>query len=366
MTDSTPIDELARADVRALPLYAPDAANALVDLSDNTNLWGTPPAVMRSLGEGPPSAMARYPSLYGSPLRRAVLHYLGFADTDDLAVLTGCGSDDIIDSTMRAFGEPGERVAFSSPTFTMVPLFARLNGLTPVAVPLTAEFDIDAQRLVECRAKITYLCAPNNPTATAVSRAAVEYVISHAPGIVLLDEAYAEFAPEIFADLLATRPRLIVARTFSKAFGLAGLRIGVGVGSKRLIEFVARARGPYKVTSLAERAALAALDPAPDGLPWVLARAADAVHNRDRMIAELQRLGFAPLPSATNFIMIPTARARMLAGRLAEHGVIVRAFTGLPQEIPAFADNGSSALRISIGPWAMLQVVLDRLAELGP
>jgi histidinol-phosphate aminotransferase len=355
---------LARAEVRALPLYAPDLAECAVDVSDNTNLWGAPPAARRALAEAPGAALARYPSLYSTPLRGAVLRYVGLDGAGGTGVVTGCGSDDVIDSTMRAFGAPGDRIAFSAPSFSMIPTFARLNGLDPVSIPLTARFDVDAERLVHIGAKITYLCTPNNPTATALSREAVEYVAAHASGIVLLDEAYAEFAPETLVGLVTRFERLIVTRTFSKAFGLAGLRVGYGVGGTEVVGMVERARGPYKVNALAERAVLAALVESDDALGWVRAHAALAVENRERLAAGLRALGLAPLPSAANFVFVPTARARLIARGLRERGVLVRAFSGLPMDLAPLAASEGAALRIGVGPWEMMQAVLDALGAM--
>jgi histidinol-phosphate aminotransferase len=354
--------DLARADVRALPLYAPDVADCAVDVSDNTNLWGASPAARRALSAMSSAGVSRYPSLYSSPLRNAVLRYLGLTEAS-ASVVTGCGSDDVIDATMRAFGQAGARIAFSAPTFSMIPTFARLNGIEPVSIPLTTDYDVDAERLVECGAAITYLCTPNNPTATALSRAAVEHVVTHARGIVLLDEAYAEFAPETFVDLVPRHERLLVTRTFSKAFGLAGLRVGYGVGSRDLIGLVERARGPYKVNAFAESAVLASLGDGEDALGWVRAHASLAVETRERVASALQEIGLEPLPSAANFVFVPTTRAREIGARLRAEGVLVRAFTGLPIELPSLAASGGAALRIGVGPWDVMQRVLDALVR---
>jgi histidinol-phosphate aminotransferase len=246
----------------------------------------------------------------------------------------------------------------------MIPAFARLNGLDAVSIPLTAGYDVDAERLVHIGAKITYLCTPNNPTATALSREAVEYVATHANGIVLLDEAYVEFAPETFVDLVARCDRLIVTRTFSKAFGLAGLRVGYGVGNTDVVGMVERARGPYKVNALAERAALAALDDSDDALGWVRAHATLAIAHRERLAAELLPMGLVALPSAANFLFVPTARASAFARGLRSRGVLVRALTGLPTDLAPLAASGGAALRIGVGPWEMMQTVLGALAEI--
>jgi histidinol-phosphate aminotransferase len=354
---------LARDAVRTLPLYAPDLAECAVDVSDNTNLWGASPAARRALADAPVSALARYPSLYSTPLRTAVLRYAGLERASGIGVVTGCGSDDVIDSTMRAFGAPGDRIAFSAPSFSMIPTFARLNGLEPVAIPLTARYDVDAERLVHIGAKLTYLCTPNNPTATALSREAVEYVAAHASGVVLVDEAYAEFAPETFVDLVTRYERLVVTRTFSKAFGLAGLRVGYGIGGTEVVGMVERARGPYKVNALAERVVLATLQDSDDALGWVRAHAGLAVENRERLAAGLRGLGFVPLPSAANFLFVPTPRGAAIARALRAREVLVRAFTGLPVDLAALAASEGVALRIGVGPWEMMQAVLDALAE---
>jgi len=354
---------LARESVRGLPLYVPEAAAGALDLSDSVNLWGTPPAALRALVEPQGGLVSRYPSPRSESLAPALLRYLGLGDTAGVRAVTGCGSDDVLDSAMRAFGVAGDRIAFSAPTFSMVPLFARLNGLEPLPIPFGDDFDLDADRLVASRAKITYLCAPNNPTGTGISRTAVEHVVSCATGIVLLDEAYAEFAPESFADLVARYERLVVVRTFSKAFGMAGLRIGYAAGAASVIGMIERARGPYKVSVLAERAALAALADTNDALGWVHERARLAVEIRDRVAIALMAMGFPPLPSAANFLCIPTRDATRLAARLRECGVLVRHFTGLPREPRTLARADGAALRVGIGPWEVMQRFLDAFAE---
>jgi histidinol-phosphate aminotransferase len=363
MTVTPDTMRLAREGMGALPLYAPDLADCAIDLSDNTNLWGAPPAALRALHESPIAALSRYPTLYSEPLRAALLEYVGFADSPGIGVVTGCGSDDVLDSTMRAFGAGGDSIAYSAPTFSMIPVLARLNGLRPVPIPFAKDFDLDAECLVDADAKITYLCAPNNPTGTPVSRAAVEYVVAKARGIVLIDEAYAEFAPEVFADLVAQNERVVIARTFSKAFGLAGLRVGYGVGTNDVVRLIERARGPFKVNTLAERTVRAALEESPDALGWVREHATLAIANRARLIAGLRELGLESLPSAANFVMVPTPRALEIFRAMSVRGVLVRAFTAMPRDLPVFAESNGAALRIGVGPWDMMQTTLDVLGE---
>ena len=353
-----------RSAIACLPLYADDenASQYAIDLGDNTNLWGMPPAAEQALRELPGAVLSRYPSPYSEPLKAALLAHVGCPNA---GIVTGCGSDDVIDLAMRAFGAPGDSIAFPSPTFSMIPVFARINGLAPMAIPLRdadSGYDVDAERLAESGAAIIYLCSPNNPTGTTMSRAGLEYILERSRGIVVLDEAYAEFAAASHVDLIAGSDRLLVTRTLSKAFGLAGLRIGYGIGDPQLVSIVERARGPYKVTVAAERATLAALSARADGREWVRSHAALACKHRDRFAEGLRRIGLAPLPSDANFVLVPTKRASALAAHLRAAGIRVRVFTELPSQIAAFATAEGKALRISVGPWEMMERALTALA----
>jgi len=368
--DSAPnVSDLVRHDIAALSTYTEGRAEGgalnviatdVCDLSDNTNLWGAPPAAQSALRDSQP---ARYPTPYSDRLKEALGRYTGI---DGASIVTGCGSDDVLDAAMRTFADPGDRIAYSVPTFSMIPTLARVNGLLPVEVPLRDEsqaFDIDPDRLVESGAKIIYVCAPNNPTGTAVSRSSLEQLVDRAPGIVIVDEAYAEFAPQTNADLVRHSERIVVTRTLSKAFGLAGLRIGYGIAAQNTVDFIERARGPYKVNTVAERAAFAALADTPDALGWVREHARIACENRDRFVAGLRELGFAPFPSLTNFVLVPHANAVELGRTLLADGIIVRTLTNLPRTVAPLSTAAGRALRISIGPWSMMTRVLDSLAR---
>lgn len=130
-----------------------------------------------------------------------------------------------------------------------------------------------------------------------------------------------------------------------------------------MVGMVERARGPYKVNALAERAVLAALEDTADGLRWVRAHAALAVENRERLMPRLRALGMPSLPSSANFVLVPTARSASLARHLRERGVLVRAFAGLARDLPELAASNGEALRIGVGPWEIMEQVIDALAE---
>jgi histidinol-phosphate aminotransferase len=352
MTPPSSLD-VARDAYRAISLYAPNREPARIDVSDNTNLWGVPPAAERAVREVGTSTVTRYPSLYAPQLKAALADYLG---VEPSMIVTGCGSDDVLDSAIRAFAEPGDRVAVPAPSFAMIPIFARMNGVEPVTVALTGACDVDADAMLATEARIIYLCSPNNPTGNALSRAAVERIVREAPGVVIVDEAYAEFSAAPSAvDFLGAHERLLVSRTMSKAFGLAGLRVGYAAGAPALVAEVEKSRGPYKINALAERAAVAALR---DDMAWVRDHVAEAVANRERLSGELRALGLAPVPSEANFVLAPTPRGVALARRMRELGVAVRAFDDLGRDVPAFREAGGQGLRISVGPWAAMAETL--------
>ena len=336
-----------REGVAELALYVGGAACA-VDLSDNTNLWGAPPGTARILTEATQLA-SRYPTSGAAELARVIAHYAGV--TPEMVVV-GCGSDDVIDSAFRAFGVPGARVAYIEPTFSMVPVFACTNGLVPVGVTGGDDLDRVLRSLRDARADIVYLCSPNNPTGSALSREFIERVLHELDALVILDEAYGEFTDAPGLELARASDRLLVTRTFSKAFGLAGMRVGYGIACAPVAGAVARARGPYKVGGVAEEVALGAMR---DDLQWMRHHALLAVAERRWLERQLAGRGLAAMTSEANFLLVPSTRAPELAAALRTRGIGVRAFSALP--------GIGDALRITAGPRPMMEALTVALDE---
>jgi histidinol-phosphate aminotransferase len=338
-------DALARADFVSIPRYTA-GAGATTDLSDNTNQWGVPPGAAAALRAG--LDVSRYPDMYGDSLKQTVAKMAGI--TPD-CVVTGNGSDDILDCVIRAFAAPGDTVAHPDPTFVMLPVFSRINGITPVPVPLAADYSMDADALLATNARIIYLCSPNNPTASPTSVDAIRHIVANARGLVLIDEAYAEFTG--LQGFLAEAPaleRVVVCRTLSKAYGLAGLRVGYAAASPKIIETIEKSRGPFKLNMMAERAAVEAMT---TDAAWVAAHVREAVASRDKLAAELRAMGFAPIPSVANFLLVPTPEAFALASSLRAGGIAIRPF----RELRGIGD----AFRITAGPWPVMERALSLL-----
>ena len=234
----------------------------------------------------------------------------------------------------------------------MLVTFARVNGLEPAPVPFREDGDVDVDALLAQRAAITYVCSPNNPTGTGVSAAALERVVSRAEGLVLVDEAYGEFSGRSAVPLLPGAPQLLVTRTLSKAFGLAGLRVGYGLAAPEVVQVLEKVRGPYKVNVLGEKAALAALG---EDVPWVLRHVEDAVANRERLRVSLEALGLRALPSAANFLCLPVPDSAALGRALLGEGIKVRVLRALP--------GIGDAIRVGVGPWDGMERLLVALRE---
>ncbi|HEX6259934.1 MAG TPA: aminotransferase class I/II-fold pyridoxal phosphate-dependent enzyme, partial [Woeseiaceae bacterium] len=199
-------------------------------------------------------------------------------------------------------------------------------------------------------ARVRYLCTPNNPTGTVTPLA----VIAKLPGVVLLDEAYAAFSDDDHAAFAAGSSSLISVRTMSKAWGLAGLRVGYAIGPAQLVREIEKSRGPYKVSAVAEAAAVAAITN--DGA-WVADVVAQTRRNRARLMDELTALGVGYLPSAANFVLIRLpagCNATSMNDALRQRGVAARPFSQLR--------GVGECLRVTVGPWSMLEAFLAAFA----
>jgi histidinol dehydrogenase len=359
-----------RMPYRSLGLYDPSRPPVDVDLSANTNLWGACPPALDALQSSPPPTA--YPTPYASDLKAAIA---GACDLEPGQVVTGCGSDDLIDSALRAFCEPGAVVAFPAPTFPMADVFARMNAAEPRPVPLGPDGLLGDGALNTLRgADVVYLCRPNNPTGAMIPRRQVQALLDGARGLVLVDEAYGEYAGESLLDLALESTRGVILRTFSKAYGLASLRVGYALGPEPLIRILERSRGPYKVGGQAERAAVAAIR---EGGSWVTDVVRQTVLNREALAATLRARGLRVLESRANFVLVAPPEspvsgmdggmeggvdgagsdgwAQAVRAALLERGILVRAFPAL--------EGVGDAVRVTVAPEPIMERFLLALDE---
>lgn len=292
-------------------------------LDANENPYGPPPEVLEALGS------MEFPNIYPDPesrrLRAALAEDTGLGAEH---ILVGCGADELIDLIMRCTLEPGDKILDCPPTFTMYAFDAAVNGASVVKVPRLSNFALDVPAILEAvkndKPKLVFLTSPNNPDGCLVTDEELKEVLKQ-PVLVVLDEAYVEFALEPSRMQWVTEyENLIVLRTFSKRAGLAGLRVGYGGFPLSLIEYLWRAKQPYNVSVAAEIAACAALTN-----PKYLEDVKEAlVNERERLFVELKGISFLePYPSHANFILCSVTgnkSAKQLKTDLAKEGVMVR------------------------------------------
>jgi histidinol-phosphate aminotransferase len=309
------------------PVRSPDGRS--YPLASNESPYEPPPAVVKAIGEAA-LGVHRYPDDAATELIAEIARHLGVAED---AVAVGCGSVGICQMLLEAVAEPGTEVLYAWRSFEAYPLLTALSGATSVQIPLrdgVHDLAAMADALTE-RTRLVFVCNPNNPTGTAVHRAELASFLDRVPAdcLVVLDEAYREYVrDERVPDgltLLAGRPNVLVLRTFSKAYGLAGLRVGYAVGDPALIAGVRKAHLPFSVNSVALAAALAALGSEAE----LMARVESTVQERGRVRAALIEQGYSVPAGEANFLWLELGdRSAAFAAACAAAGVAVRAFAG--------------------------------------
>lgn len=349
-----------RPEIAALPPYRqgrPAPANGF-KLSSNENPWGPVPAVERAIAAAA-AEVNRYPDATALTLRERLAERWGVSPDE---VLVGAGSVSLLAQFVLAAAAPGDEVVYSWRSFEAYPGLVTVAGAASVQVPNRPDHGHDLDAMAEAitdRTRVVIVCSPNNPTGVAVTREEFERFMERVPAdrLVLLDEAYAEFVRDDAAvdgsALTGRYPNLVVLRTFSKAYGLAGVRVGYAIGPVPILDAARATAIPLGVTGVATAGAIAAMSPDAEAELLrrvdVLAQRRDAL--RDALIAE----GW-PIPEAQgNFVWLPTGeRTGDVAERLFDAGIVARAFPG-------------DGIRVSVGEEESVDVLLTVLGELvGP
>lgn len=318
-------------------LLAEAGITEAIKLASNENPYGPPPGAVEAIRQHA-AGVSRYPDGDARVLKASLAERHGVSPAH---VLVGNGSSEILELVIKTFAGPGDEVVFSSRAFIMYPLYARAAGAVEVSVPeadgLAHDLDAMAAAVTE-RTKVVCIANPNNPTGTVHSYADIQRLLDRIPGnvVVLLDEAYYEFMDASKRHGGLSHPGLVVCRTFSKAFGLAGCRIGYGIANPAIFSLVNRFRPPFNTSVLAQAAALAALK---DEV-WVADRVAETLAERDGLESWLADAGLLAGRSAANFVLIRHAQSERLMQGLERQGVIPR-----PLQPYGMADY----LRITVG-----------------
>jgi histidinol-phosphate aminotransferase len=346
-----------RDDLRGLEPYGAPQKHVRVQLNVNENTHPIPEAVATDIVTALAQAVMgvnRYPDREFTELRDSLAGYLGHGlDRDNIWAANG--SNEVLQQTLQAFGGPGRSVLGFPPTYSMHSIIASATGTRWIEAQRDAGYEISPDTAVRAieqeRPDIVFLCSPNNPTGTALALETIEAAYDATEGILLVDEAYAEFADEATAlTLLEGRPRLLVSRTMSKAFAFAGARLGYLAADPAVVDALRLVRLPYHLSALTQAAAVAALRHA----PAMLAMVDDIKSQRDRMVAALPQLGYSPLPSASNFVLFGgVADPHSVFEQLLAQDILIRE-VAIPNH-----------LRVTAGSDAETTIFLDALARLG-
>lgn len=325
----------------------------IIKLNTNENPYPPSPKVFAALRNAVNPSLRLYPEPLSDSLRVTASRVFGVMPSN---VIAGNGSDELLSMLLRCFVGPGDRVAFPVPTYSLYDTLVEIQDGDAVRVDFPPDFSLP-QSLAEQKGKLTFLCNPNAPSGTLVPLAAIEKLARALSGVLVVDEAYIDFADSDGASsipLIQRLPNLIVLRTFSKSFSLAGMRIGLAFASEEIIAGMMKVKDSYNLNRLSLVAATAALQ----DLPWMNRNARRIRQSRKRLGNALQRLGFQVYPSHANFVLARKQGENLkpVYEALKRRMILVRYFdrAGL-----------QDCLRITVGKPKEVQTLLKELAALG-
>jgi histidinol-phosphate aminotransferase len=316
----------------------------------NTNEAPLPPSprVLEAIRAAADESLRLYPSPTARPAREAIARRFGL---DPVHVALGNGGDELIEMCFRAFAGPGETVAYPTPTYPLLEPLARVHETRTSTHPIEQPWDLPPG-LGADPSRLKFIVNPNSPTGALFDREAVEAVVAASSGVVVIDEAYVDFAPHDCLPLLDRYPNVLLLRTFSKSYALAGMRIGFALGPIELIEALDAVKDSYNLDRLAIVAAVAAIEDEDHHRRIV----DEVVTNREALETSLETLDFEVVPSSTNFVFArpPKPAAEVVAG-LRERKVLVRHYDREPI---------AGWLRITVGTRDQQEKLLSALREI--
>jgi histidinol-phosphate aminotransferase len=317
------------------PGEQPSPGERVVKLNTNENPFPPSPKVMQAIQQVEPEMLRRYPSPSAHGFREAAAGVLGV--TADM-ILAGNGSDDLLTIATRTFVPHGGTLVSPDPSYSLYPVLARLEEAKYVAVPWSNEWSLPVNELVAAKGDAIYLANPNAPSGTFVTPSQVAELAARFDGLVLIDEAYVDFAEDNCLSLVREFANVVVCRTMSKAYSLAGMRFGYAVAQPDVVHEMAKVKDSYNCDAIAICAATAAIqDQEYARRTWEHVRG-----ERQRLTSELQQLGWSVLPSQANFILatVPNGRGKEAYLKLKQQGILVRHF-----DRPGLTDK----IRITVG-----------------
>ncbi|HWB53373.1 MAG TPA: histidinol-phosphate transaminase [Tepidisphaeraceae bacterium] len=313
-----------------VPGKQPASGQRVVKLNTNENPFPPSPRVMQAIAQIEPELLRRYPD----PMSRTFCESAGrLHKVSPECILTGNGSDDILAIAMLTFLSPADTVAMPDPTYSLYPVIAELDEVKVALVPWEKDWSLPTKALLATKPKAIFLANPNAPSATFVSPQALDELAGNFDGLLLIDEAYVDFADDNCIPLIKEHENVVVTRTLSKAYSLAGLRFGYAIAQPQVVREMNKAKDSYPCDAISIVAATAAIeDQEYARQTWEHVRG-----ERTRISAELSQLGWSVLPSHANFLLAspPDGDAKQVFEGLEAQGILVRYFNspGLSDKI---------------------------------
>ena len=341
-------DEIMRETTRNFEVYYNPKLNGEIRLDTNTNVLGSNPAAEKYLAENRWD-LNGYPNTYSNGLREALGELYGL-DKDNF--IAGNGSDEMLDVTFKTFTNWGDNSVVPVPSYTLYDYFVEMNGGKAHEVDLTEDFQLDVDEIVKQDAKVAIMPSPNNPTGNCFRQKDIEEILSRFNGIVVVDEAYAEYADDAMIRRVDEFDNLVVLRTFSKAYAMAALRVGYAAANRKLADMMMRVKIPYSLNMVSEGAAIAAVKDQD-----FIRRSVEMVREqRPKLDAGLRKLGFETFPSDSNFILAraPIDHKELVQG-LKERGVLIRDFGAKRRT--------ENCVRTTVGTAELNAILLEKAEE---
>jgi len=340
-----------RSTVRAMMGYTPGEQprdKAFVKLNTNENPYPPSPRVAQALMRAIGADLRLYPDPVGTDLRQVAGRLYGLAPEQ---ILVGNGSDDLLAMLMRACVGRGDRVAYPVPTYSLYDTLVEMHDGEPVRLPFSPDFHLPPG-LAQIGAKLTIVCNPNSPSGTLTPIGDLARLSAKVSGLLVVDEAYVDFADDNALPLLARADNVVILRTLSKSYSLAGMRIGLALGARTIIDELMKVKDSYNISRLSLVAGVAALE----DQDWMRENRSRIRSTRERLIASLRELGYGVPHSEANFVLARRAGANQepVYLGLKEHGVLVRYFR---------SDGLEDALRITVGTDAEVDALLAALRD---
>ena len=340
--------DIMRETTRDFEVYYNPKLNGEIRLDTNTNVLGSNLAAAKYLAENSWD-LNGYPNTYSNGLREALGELYGL-DKDNF--IAGNGSDEMLDVTFKTFTNWGDNSVVPVPSYTLYDYFVEMNGGKAHEVDLTEDFQLDVDEIVKQDAKVAIMPSPNNPTGNCFRQKDIEEILSRFNGIVVVDEAYAEYADDAMIRRVDEFDNLVVLRTFSKAYAMAALRVGYAAANRKLADMMMRVKIPYSLNMVSEGAAIAAVKDQD-----FIRRSVEMVREqRPKLDAGLRKLGFETFPSDSNFILAraPIDHKELVQG-LKERGVLIRDFGAKRRT--------ENCVRTTVGTAELNAILLEKAEE---